>query len=53
MAVHNDFNTAQIINPGDRIGQLMLLPKLEWDIQEVNELDETDRGSGGFGSTGK
>lgn len=53
MAVHNDFNEIQYINPGDRIGQLMLLPKLEWDIQEVNELDETDRGSGGFGSTGK
>lgn len=53
MAVHNDGNKPQCINPGDRIGQLIILPRYEWDITEVDELDDTARGEGGFGSTGK
>lgn len=37
---------------GDRIAQLVIIPYLEADGVEVYELDETDRGSSGFGSTG-
>ena len=41
-----------VINPGDRIAQAVLnkIEKIEWD--EVSTLDNTDRGEGGFGSTG-
>ncbi len=41
------------INPGERIAQLVLAKyeRIEWD--EVESLDETDRGQGGFGSTGR
>ena len=38
---------------GDRIGQIMILPYPEITYNEVEELSETDRGEGGFGSTGK
>lgn len=38
---------------GDRIAQLVLERCGEWDIKEVASLDETTRGVGGFGSTGK
>lgn len=53
MAVHNDSDNPQWINPGDRIGQLIIMPRYEWDIIEVDELDTTSRGEGGFGSTGQ
>ncbi len=38
---------------GDRIAQLVLEKCGEWQIQEVESLDQTERGAGGFGSTGK
>ncbi len=41
------------IQPGDRIAQLMITPVVQASIQMVDELDGTQRGSGGFGSTGK
>lgn len=37
---------------GDRVGQLMILPYPKIEFEEVDELSATDRGSGGFGSTG-
>ena len=37
---------------GDRVGQIIILPYPKIDFDEVEELEETDRGSGGFGSTG-
>lgn len=37
---------------GDRIGQLVVVPHVEFEPHEVEALDPTDRGSGGFGSTG-
>ncbi len=40
------------INRGDRIAQMMFLPVLQADFTVCTELDETDRGSGGFGHTG-
>lgn len=39
-------------NHGDRIAQLVVAPVVQVSIREVNELDATDRGEGGFGSTG-
>lgn len=39
--------------PGDRIGQLVIVPIPEVEFVEVEELSETERGSGGYGSTGK
>ena len=38
---------------GDKIGQIMILPYPQIEFEEVNELSETERGSGGFGSSGK
>ena len=42
-----------IINNNDRIAQMVLMPILKIDFEEVDELPNTLRGSGGFGSTGK
>ncbi len=41
------------IQPGDRIAQLMFIPVLHAAFIKASELDETERGIGGFGSTGK
>ena len=41
------------IRPGDRIAQLVVAPVVQAELQAVVELDETARGAGGFGSTGK
>ena len=48
---HGDENF--LVNNGDRIAQMILTPVLKIEFEEVNELPETIRGSGGFGSTGK
>lgn len=53
VALHNDTEEAQVINRGDRIAQLIIQPYLEFELEEVNTLDETERGAGGFGSSGK
>ncbi len=45
----NDF----LINNKDRIAQMILTPVIKMDLQETDELPETIRGDGGFGSTGK
>jgi dUTP pyrophosphatase len=42
----------KIYEIGDRIGQLVIIPYPQVDIIEVNELSDSDRGTGGFGSTG-
>lgn len=43
----------QVIKPGDRIAQLVLTPYIPMNFIEVKELEETERGTGGFGSTGE
>ena len=53
VAVHNDSNETQTIQAGDRIAQLVIMPFTPITFEEVNELSETIRGEGGFGSTGK
>lgn len=40
------------INPGDRIAQLLIIPCVHATFVQVDELPESDRGTGGFGSTG-
>ena len=49
----NHTNTTQKINPGDRIAQLIIAPVIIPEIEEVDKLSDTSRGTGGFGSTGK
>lgn len=41
------------IQPGERIAQMVITPVAQAEIDVVDELDDTDRGAGGFGSTGK
>ena len=41
------------INPGDRIAQMILTPVLKMNLEETDDLPDTLRGKGGFGSTGK
>ena len=53
VALHNDTDTQQVVSPGDRIAQLVVMPYLAVEFEEKEELSETDRGTGGFGSTGK
>ena len=52
VALHNDTDSEQYVHHGDRIAQLMFVPYEQANLIEVDELDETERGSGGFGSTG-
>tara|TARA_Y100001968_G_C18841506_1_gene473762 strand:+ start:104 stop:541 length:438 start_codon:yes stop_codon:yes gene_type:complete len=42
-----------IVNNNDRIAQMVLTPVIKMELEEVDQLPETIRGSGGFGSTGK
>lgn len=51
--LHNYSNIPQMITHGDRIAQMAVVPFWQADFEEVSELDETERGAGGFGSTGK
>lgn len=53
VALHNDSDEPRTVRHGERIAQLVLLPYLPMDFEEVDALPETLRGAGGFGSTGK
>lgn len=53
VALHNDSNVSQIVKDGDRIAQLVFIPHKTGIMVQVDELDKTERGAGGFGSTGK
>ena len=52
VALHNHSLTAQTIEPGERIAQLVITPYITADFEVTDELDDTVRGAGGFGSTG-
>lgn len=52
VALHNHSTAAAVITHGERIAQLVIAPYLTADFHEVDELNETVRGEGGFGSTG-
>ena len=52
VVLHNHGEADQIIENGDRIAQLVITPVLQPVYETAEELDDTSRGSGGFGSTG-
>lgn len=52
VALHNHTDSPQTISKGERIAQLVITPYVVADFQETDELSETVRGEGGFGSTG-
>lgn len=52
VAVHNDSEEERVISHGERIAQLIVIPYLPVLFEETDELTETSRGKGGFGSTG-
>lgn len=51
--VYNDSESNRVITPGQKIAQLIIQPFLVVEFEESDTLDETLRGEGGFGSTGK
>ena len=53
IALHNDTEEPRTVRTGERIAQLVLLPYLPIEFDEVTDLPETARGEGGFGSTGR
>lgn len=53
VALHNDTDKEQIIAAHERIAQIIIQPYLNVEFETVDELDDTARGAGGFGSTGK
>jgi dUTP pyrophosphatase len=53
VALHNDSGMERTVVPQERIGQIIIQPYLNVSFCETDELSETVRGAGGFGSTGK
>ena len=51
--LYNHGNNDFIINNGDRIAQMILMPVVKMELEETRDLPKTIRGEGGFGSTGK
>lgn len=49
----DELTNIEIYSIGDRIGQLIIMPIPSIEFEEVEELSDTNRGTGGFGSTGK
>lgn len=52
VALHNDLDISQFLQPNDRIAQLVIIPYLTVEFEETDELEKTLRGDHGFGSTG-
>ena len=52
VALHNHSEATAKVEPGERIAQLAIVPFLKAQFEEVDELSDTVRGAGGFGSTG-
>lgn len=53
VALHNHGLQPQLVQPGERVAQLLIVPVFTPGFTQVEELDDTVRGAGGFGSTGK
>lgn len=53
VALHNHSASVQTIAGGERIAQMVIMPFVRGEFAEAESLTETDRGNGGFGSTGK
>ncbi|MBE6945137.1 MAG: dUTP diphosphatase [Ruminococcaceae bacterium] len=52
VALHNHGTVSQTVEPGERVAQLAIVPVLMPEMELVEELEDTGRGVGGFGSTG-
>ena len=52
VALHNDSEETQMVPAGRRIAQLVIMSYLDTDMNVVTDLNDTERGTGGFGSTG-
>lgn len=52
VSIYNDSSKPQVIEHGNRIAQLVFTPYIQAKLTEVNNLSESERGEGGFGSTG-
>lgn len=53
VALHNHSTESRTVCKGDRIAQMVIAPYLQVEYEEVEDLTDTNRGVGGFGSTGK
>ena len=53
VGLQNSGDKDYTIRPGDRIAQMAILPVVQAELEQADELDETARGIGGFGSTGR
>lgn len=53
VTLHNHSENTAKVDPGERIAQLAIVPFLKAEFEEADDLSDTSRGSGGFGSTGK
>lgn len=53
IALYNHGPEVQLVEPGDRVAQLVIVPVLQMEPEWAEELPDTRRGSGGFGSTGR
>ena len=53
VALHNHSKTEATVDGGERIAQVVVVPYIQGEFTEVYELTQTERGEGGFGSTGK
>ncbi len=53
VALHNDSEDERIVEPGERIAQMVVIPYLSVSFSESSDLSDTERGTGGFGSTGR
>ena len=53
VSLHNHTNTPQSVEPGERVAQMVIAPFLKAQFTLAEELSDTVRGTGGFGSTGK
>lgn len=51
--LYNDSDATREVHYGDRVAQMVILPYAKVELEEVDELDNTERGTGGFGSTGE
>ena len=52
VALRNHSQTPYTVRPGERVAQMVVLATPMWESEETESLDETQRGAGGFGSTG-
>ena len=53
VALYNQSKEVRTVSDGDRVAQIIIQPVTQFEFKEMDKLSETDRGKGGFGSTGK